>query len=632
MKISFEIDQNGEKRTLITEKPRVVIGSVESADVKLKGSKIAPIHAFFEIFWADQPKDCKARLVDLASPTGVVLNGKRVVNEWVNSGDLIQVGDALIKFQFKLPEVVIQSRDHSFLLVGDQDFKPIFYYPPPVKDALEVVYSWHSVILNVKHFLGSAQVNVGGGAREDFVIPPIFSKANRYPLAVRNGKDWVVNLDSKMRGILYLKGALVTVEDYFKKNQNSHGTEPLVLTENDFLKLDVGSISFYLSQTVSPPILKNRGNVISDPFLAKSLLVSTALTGLLLLSIARMDVQPLIEAPVPETIATILYHPEKYSMKQWPKVFHAPPVAKPVETPVPEVVKKVVEDFTKPEEKKNLVAKTKSVEPGKKEKAESKAKGGAGARAKGSEGSRGSKNALVREKNQTQGKRPSPQAGQDRGGTKSETADTGNVQLLKGATNKILDLFGGSGEKLAKSGSKLEGFSGFSSQGNGGAALSGQGKGGGGTADTLLGGTSNQGHGGGKVGTGLGAEGTGREIVGGKTRVELNVGGADETVVSGSIDRDAIIAAINAHRDEFRYCYEREINAGHPKIAGKIITSFAIGGSGRASQLAIKSSSMESPNVERCVLSVLSRIQFPIPTGGVAMSITFPFAFTNSSK
>lgn len=204
--------------------------------------------------------------------------------------------------------------------------------------------------------------------------------------------------------------------------------------------------------------------------------------------------------------------------------------------------------------------------------------------------------------------------------------------MMKGATDKILNLMGASGQKLGASGSKIQGFGGFSTAGAGGAALQGGGKGGGGDADTLLGGTGTEGRGGGKIGTGLGPEGTGTGIIGGKTRIDLNVGGGKETVVIGSIDRDAIDAAIRAHRDEFRYCYEREVNSGHPNLAGKIVTAFVIGGSGRASQLSIASSSMDSAGVEKCVLDVISRIQFPQPAGNVPVSIKYPFAYTNASK
>ncbi len=629
LKAVFEIEQNGRKQTLMVRKDRVVIGTVESADVKLIGTKVAPVHAFIELKYGAKEQDCSARLIDLASPNGVTVNGKKVINDVVKSGDLIQVGDAIFKFSFNKPEFQNALPDRALLLIDGNEVKTIFDYRPPVKEALEVVYSWKSVILNVKHFVEEASVDLGGTTHEDFLVPSVFSNGSMHQLATKSGRDWNVYIDPKMTGVLYLKGQLFSIEDYRREKIGADARGSVTLGENDFIKIEAGGIAFYLSQTVAPPVMRSQSTLMADPFLAKSILISIFVTALLLVGVSQMEVKP-AEAPVPEVMATILYHPEKYSIKR-----RIPPPEKKREepkeaaTPAP---KKAEIDFTKPKVKEGKVAQVKSPQPGKRASSQSQAKEGAGARAKGEEGSRGSKNAQTSATKQTAANRPSPQAGAGRGGTTSETQDNGNVQMLKGATNKILDLLGGSGQKLGASGAKLSGFGGFSTQGNGGLALSGQGKGGGGNADTLLGGTSDHGRGGGKVGTGLGAEGTGAGIVGGKTRVELNVGGGDETVVVGAIDRDAIDAAIKAHRDELRFCYEREVNAGHPNLAGKIVAAFVIGGSGRASQLAVASSSIGSPNVERCVLSVLTRIQFPQPAGGVPVTIKYPFAFTNASK
>jgi hypothetical protein len=341
-----------------------------------------------------------------------------------------------------------------------------------------------------------------------------------------------------------------------------------------------------------------------------------------------MDVAPPETLDLPPEVARVLYHPEKYSIKR------PPPLQKKSGEDVKKMdpPKKVEIDFTKPKEKDGKVAEVKSIQPGKKQAAQDKAKEGAGARAMGAEGSRGSKSAPQSATKQAEAKRASPNPGDGRGGAVSQTNDNGTVQMMKGATDKILNLMGASGQKLGTSGSKIQGFGGFSTAGAGGAALQGGGKGGGGDADTLLGGTGKEGRGGGKIGTGLGADGTGKGIIGDKVRMDLNVGGGKETVVIGSIDRDAIDAAIRAHRDEFRYCYEREVNAGHPNLAGKIVTAFVIGGSGRASQLSIASSSMDSAGVEKCVLDVISRIQFPQPAGNVPVSIKYPFAYTNASK
>ena len=628
LKAIFDVDHAGKKKTIMVKKDRVVIGSVESADIRLEGSKIAPIHAFIEVTWGMTESACTARIIDLASPSGVTVNGKRVVNEVVKPGDLLGVGDAILKFGFKKPEASKDLPNQTLILIDANDITPIFDYRSSTKEALEVVYSWNSVILNVKHFIGQETVTLGGTEKDDFLVPSVYASGSTNGLATRSASDWNVTLDPKMTGVIYLRGELISVEDQRKKGP------AVILGPNDFIKLESGGVAFYLSQTVAPPILKNHGNIISDPFLAKSLVSSILFTALILGSVYLMD-PPKEEEKVPETVATILYHPEKYSIKHKlpePPKPKAVEVEKPKPEPIVEKPKKAEIDFTKPKVEQKKPAQTKSVQPGKKAAAESEAKEGAGARAKGAEGSRGAKNAHPADTHKTAANRPSPQAGVGRGGTDSQVVDNGNVQLLKGQTNKILDLLGGSGQKLDKSGSKLSGFGGFSTQGNGGQALEGSGNGGGGNADTRLGGLSDHGRGGGKVGTGLGAEGTGAGIVGGRTRVELNAGGGDETVVVGSIDRDAIDAAIRAHRDEFNYCYERELNAGHPGISGKIVTAFVIGGSGRASQLAIASSSMDSPQVERCVLSVLTRIQFPQPAGGVPVTIKYPFAYTNASK
>ena len=615
----FEIDQAGKRQSLYVGKDRVVIGSVESADIRLSGSKVSPIHAILEIDWSKEVSQCSARLIDLASLTGVTVNGVAVLNETIKPGDLIQIGDAVIRIGFRMPERKASLPDQSLLLIDPSTVTPIFDYRPASKEALEVVCSWNGVILNVKNFLDETGVYLGGTSAADFQIPKGFFGSNGKALAVRQAEGWSLTLVPEMKGVLYLDGKLIAISE-FLRDKGTQRPVSVLMGKDDFVKLQIGPLSFYLSRTVAPPYLVKRGEIGADPFLTRMLLVSLSVTILTLFGVSKLEVVPTEPPAVSETVATILYHPEKYSIKRPP-----PPESKteaePIREPVPAK-----------ESKRKQVVEVKSKQPGKKLSAESMGKEGEGARARGKEGTRGSRKSPNSDLKKMAANRTSPSAGAGRGGTKSQTQAEGNAQLLKGATNKILDLLGGSGQKLGAPGTKLEGFGGFSNRGNGGLALLGSGKGGGGSADTLLGGQSDQRRGGGKMGTGLGAEGTGTGIVGGKTRVDLNSGGGNETVVIGSIDRDAIDAAIRAHRDEFRYCYEHEVNSGHPSLAGKIVSAFVIGGSGRASQMAIASSSMGSANVEKCVLGVIARIQFPLPGGGVPVSIKYPFAFTNASR
>ncbi|MBU6153932.1 MAG: AgmX/PglI C-terminal domain-containing protein [Bdellovibrionales bacterium] len=628
LRASFEVEQAGKKQILLVAKERVVFGSVESADVKLSGVTVSPIHALLEIKWGASENTCEARLIDLASPTGVIVNGKPLVNDVIRSGDLIQIGDAMIRFGFKKPDGGKRLPDQALLLIDPATVTPIFDYRPATKEALEVVSSWNGVILNVKHFVAEESVSLGATGSEDFQISRQFAKSGAWDFISKQGGQWMLRIESNMKGVLYLEGKLHSVADLIKARAAQGNSALIPVGENDFVKIQIGLLSFYVSRTAPPPELTRKAEFVSDPFLGRTLLISLVMTALLLFGVSKMEVVPPETLDLPPEVGRVLYHPEKYSIKR------PTPLAKKSGEDVKKMdpPKKVEIDFTKPKEKDGKSAQVKSVQPGKKQAAQDKAKEGAGARAQGTEGSRGAKNAPQSSTRQAEAKRASPLPGDGRGGAISQSADNGTVQMMKGATDKILNLMGASGQKLGASGSKIQGFGGFSTAGAGGAALQGGGKGGGGDADTLLGGTGTEGRGGGKIGTGLGPEGTGTGIIGGKTRIDLNVGGGKETVVIGSIDRDAIDAAIRAHRDEFRYCYEREVNAGHPNLAGKIVTAFVIGGSGRASLLSIASSSMESAGVEKCVLEVIGRIQFPQPAGGVPVSIKYPFAYKNASK
>jgi len=108
----------------------------------------------------------------------------------------------------------------------------------------------------------------------------------------------------------------------------------------------------------------------------------------------------------------------------------------------------------------------------------------------------------------------------------------------------------------------------------------------------------------------------------------IRTGGPEEAVVMGAIDASAIEAALLAHKDEFRLCYEREINAENPKLAGRVGTSFVIGAQGRVTQAGVASTTLNNASAERCILNVIRRIDFPIPRGGGLVQVTYPFKFS----
>ncbi len=643
------------------DKERIVIGSVVSADIKLSGDGISPIHAVLERNVNLKTNRPHGTIYDLASDTGVFVNNKKIVAHQLGDQDEIVIGRH--RFVFSLEEMdrlssrdrVREAGDQTLFLNPNEDLSTlnlederevaeIFDYRPTSKRALEVVMSWCGVILNVEHFVTERAVTIGNSRKSDFAIPATFS-SNQYPIVIKRKGEFVLNLDGQMKGVMQRNGELDNLDAVRSTTVKSANGYEVPIKNSDFAKISIGEIDFYFSFTSAPPRLKRRRLLDRDPFFQRIFFLSMALTGILLFSLSKMDLPNPIEAEqVPERLATILYEPEKFlnpppipEVKPQPVLKEPPPqvALTPRRPEVHKALPKVMNVAqSAPEKSKLRPAKTTPAKPVAQNKPAPRveAKEGEGAKAKGIEGSRGEKNRPKALQKVTELHRPSPHTGNKGASGNSQISDDGNVDLLKGAGGRIQNILGNSAAKLGKGSENLKGFGTFSTAGNGGLALSGNGTGGGGNAETSLGGLGKKGNGMGRVGTGKGAAGHGNGIVGSSVRVAIRTDGPEEAVVMGAIDRDAVAEAIYAHRDEFRLCYEREINAEHPTLAGQVGTSFVIGSSGRVTRAGIETTSLKNPNAERCILTVLKRIDFPIPRGGGVVEVRFPFKFTAAGK
>jgi TonB family protein len=682
------------------DKERIVIGSVVSADIKLSGEGVSPIHAVLER--NEKSGKVLGTLFDLASDTGVFVNDKKIVAHELSDHDQIIIGRHRLNFSTEEidknldRERTRKSGDRTLYLNPNEDFTPlllederevveIFDYRPSSKRALEGVMSWYGVILTVEHFVSEKKITIGNTPKSDFAIPPLLSSSH-YPIVVQRGGAFILNIDSQMKGVIHHSGELRNLDEVRGTTMRGPNGYEVPIGNNDFAKISIGEIDFYFSFTAAPPRLKMRKLLDRDPFFQKIFYVSMILTAVAIFSLMKMEVPKSIEAEqVPERIATILYQPEKFINpppvqvkptpratpapvpKETPKTVVTPPPQKPApkvvvtpkaqltHRPIPKEMKvtqkienKVpvktpehshsnVQIKTQPKEQPKVQPKTQPKEQAKASVQPSasnmQAKEGEGARAKGKEGSRGDPTSQRKSSEKmTEINRPSPHAGSKGASGQSQVKEEGSVDFLKGAGGRIQNILGNSAAKFGEGGKELKGFGNFSTHGNGGLALSGTGAGGGGDAETTLGGLGKKGTGMGRVGTGKGAAGNGNGIVGSQARMAIRTGGPEETVVMGAIDRDAIAAAIYAHRDEFRLCYEREINAETPSLSGTVNTNFVIGASGRVTQAGVESSSLGNQNAERCVLSVLKRIDFPIPNGGGIVEVRFPFKFSAIGK
>ena len=95
---------------------------------------------------------------------------------------------------------------------------------------------------------------------------------------------------------------------------------------------------------------------------------------------------------------------------------------------------------------------------------------------------------------------------------------------------------------------------------------------------------------------------------------------------AGTLDRDAIRQVIAEHRDEVRYCYERELRKS-PALAGTVAVKFIVAPSGEVRSSEVAHSSARNAALEECVAARLATWTFPAPRGAGAVVATYPFMF-----
>lgn len=177
---------------------------------------------------------------------------------------------------------------------------------------------------------------------------------------------------------------------------------------------------------------------------------------------------------------------------------------------------------------------------------------------------------------------------------------------------------------------------------SGGAAAAGEARGFGGVGLTGAGrsgvGAGEKGFGMGSVGTlGRGGtnSGTGKGNAYGKKAANLGERNAripkivpGRPTVEGSLDREIIARVIRQHRNEIKFCYEKELQK-NKKLAGRITVSFTIAASGSVIIAKVKSSTIKNASVENCVTGKIRRWVFPAPKGGGIVKVNYPFNFSS---
>jgi hypothetical protein len=176
--------------------------------------------------------------------------------------------------------------------------------------------------------------------------------------------------------------------------------------------------------------------------------------------------------------------------------------------------------------------------------------------------------------------------------------------------------------------SKLRGDSSGDASGKGGLGLSGVGEGGGGTADggIGLGKVGTLGHGAG-TGTGQGYGSGAGKLGGGGSGSRGRVAAATATTAGAGLPPEIIQRIIRANVEQIRFCYEAALTKT-PALAGKVAVSFTIDGQGKVASASAGDTTISDAEMVTCVISAVKRMSFPLPDGGGAVNVTYPFAFS----
>jgi hypothetical protein len=633
----------------------VTVGSGADALLSVEDDALAPLHAVFNV-----EDDGSVRVLDLGSEGGILHDGERVTNAVVKAGDSFSMGGVTLVVRFDtpdgfddeeathvvgMPSEVIEAAGQLVDEPADEATDPglaAAAASSPAADAtvdttedvltfvlrsntsqsaagenrnapkvLEVNQVWEQVILDTKHYRkGGKPVTIGStsGYRWSFIgveigwvpaplamilpfAPPMWSEVNarykndfytpdevlpsgqEHTLLKSQGGSYVADISQSWSGFALLGDERLTFDELVARGKAQKGGKGWLIPVEDDLRLLIDAKeSTFVVQMVHQS-RKVGGGVLT--LLTLTLLAEAFFLGILSLFafIGLLFALLIVFLPSP---------PDSGFMK-------------------------IDERFI------DMLLEKQQLEEEKKDKKPlANPDAGEGAKAKREEGKVGKKDAKMEKakgnKVEMQKAQMDKQIAED-AGLLGALRDGGAMDGFGGAVDA--EMLGGIGGLIGAKGVQV---------GSGGLGSRGSGLGGGGTADGL-GGLGTKGMGSGATGYGRGGGNFGAKGEG-----AIGAVGGDP-IILGALDRALIDAVIKRHMNQIRYCYQRELTK-NPSIKGKIVIKFVIAKDGSVSSASTKSSTMNSPSVEDCIVGRFLRMQFPEPKGGGIVIVSYPFIFS----
>lgn len=561
------------------------IGKSRYADVRLKDLRCAGVHALIEY----NEKAEKMVLVDLGSRFGTQVNGEKIHETSLESGDVIQIGNHHL--------VIREAEENSVFPPGfSEEFTATGTTRVPTQEdeeihlvtennLLQVALFWGDQQLDVRTFLPGAQIDIGSQKDSTFPVTLTHPKLQSSLFRVAEYSDGKLrlNLPLEATGLVWLGNETYAIDALRHRDATSHDFGDLVidLRVGDRAEIHFGelTLSFRFTHPPKAPPVVEMGRL--DRGLMK---VLGGVFGLYLLLFLWV------------TLGT--EYKEEKTLKD-----------------IPKHLKKVLFD-------RGIEAAMKRQQSALGELA-ANLKGG---RARSDEGKASSN------------KKPKPKA-QKKKTQKPKTETKQKQRKTKVATSKPktkvapvpkIDLDSAFVSSTNTKKPTKVAVVGKSSNGNTAAALAngnfargnkGLGSGGGGKSVGI---GELKGY---DTGGGMGSGDYGLNPSKGR---EIEVQDTEEIVILGGLDPDIINAVIRRYLPQIQHCYEQQL-ALNSKLKGKVRVSFVISGDGSVKKAQVVESSLRNLPTENCIAKKILGWKFPKPRGGGTVGVKYPFLLMSSS-
>ena len=551
---------------------QIVFGQDQSAIFKLNDPMVAPIHAMIERRGDDYV------ITDLGSATGTFVNGNKVVEHKLNSGDEIRLGSLRLEFFVGIPKAGNDSKVANIASVknnGFTDNKPVenktVFNPRPQGAPsnklnieagsgpdVQVVVAWHNHVLSTNRFEKQARITMGASHSCD-VLLPLLAGGSEQVLLTHAGSWTVAPLSQSV-------------------------------SPGEVLRLDFeNDVCVYVS------LANSTGKPVMAPFLnfttseLTAFVVSLVFVGMAALYMGLYTPPDKLDDDSLENlarVAIVINQPIK-QMKPQPQPIKT-------ENPVVKEEKPAAKAQTNADEGKISEVRPKKLDVKRPKTLTSVKQGGA--------------------------IKTGPKDGANAQSEKKDIAKEGLLATFgsKGAQKQLDQAYGGTGE-LQGLANQANGSAGSSTDRPGdnlGSQFKDTGAGGKGTATQGIAGV-------GRGGNGFGNKGYGTGGLGDKTGTLVIPGGQGEEFV-GSIDRDAIRRVVQSHLREVQFCYEQAL-VGDQSASGRVVIGWEIGAGGTVVTAHVKNAPNNLKGVAECIVTRLRAWTFPEPPGGNTPQVSYPF-------